>query len=124
MHSTDSPSSFYQDELLRALTEQSFGIRMFYTLTTTRLQATASVTLLEGQRINIKLEMRGYSVRVASVVTKILLISLHQIESGDPALPSNEGMIFESLDELLRSASPMYEQKRHEFWVQKLEGLV
>ena len=29
--------------------------------------------------------------------------------------------MFESLDQLLQSASPMYEQERHETWVQKLE---
>ena len=65
MSSTDSPFSFYGDELLRTLTEQSFGIKTFYTLATTQLQATSSVTLLEGQKIIIKLERRGYSVRAA-----------------------------------------------------------
>jgi hypothetical protein len=39
-------------------------------------------------------------------------------------LPSNEDVTFESLDELLQSVSPMYEQKRHEALVQKLEKLV
>ncbi|KAF8229691.1 hypothetical protein L208DRAFT_1285518 [Tricholoma matsutake] len=103
------PSSFFGDELLRALTEESFGIKAFSTIATTQLQATASVTLLEGQTIHIKLETRGYSIECI----------------GDGcALPSNEDTIFESLDEFLRSASPMYEQMRHDALVKKLEGLV
>lgn len=65
------PSSFFGDELLRALTEESFGIKAFSTIATTQLQATASVTLLEGQTIHIKLETRGYSVRLASLSAKI-----------------------------------------------------
>ena len=60
---TESPSSFYGDEMLRSLTEQSFGLEASAILETTQLQATASVTLLEGQKIKIKLTMRGYSVR-------------------------------------------------------------
>jgi hypothetical protein len=66
-----SPSSFYGDELLRALSEQSFGIKSFSTLASTELEATASMTILEGQTINIKLAMRGYSVRLASLAGNI-----------------------------------------------------
>jgi len=72
MSSINSLSSFYGDELLRALTEQSFGIKIFSILATTQLQATASVTLLEGRQLDIKLAMRGYSVRAVSSAMKIL----------------------------------------------------
>lgn len=35
----------------------------------------------------------------------------------------DEDAIFESIDELLRSVSLMYGERRHEVWVKKLEGL-
>lgn len=63
MSSTESPSSFYGNEMLRSLTEQSFGLKASAILETSKLQATASVTLLEGQKMKIKLTTRGYSVR-------------------------------------------------------------
>jgi len=101
----DSPSSFYADELLRALTEQSFGIETFSVLTTTPIQAVASVTLLEGHNLTIKLTTRGYS-----------------IESSDcPALRNRDDLVFESLDGLLQSTSILYGQKQHAALVKNLE---
>jgi hypothetical protein len=64
MSSPDLPSSFFGDELLRSLAEQSFGIKSFCTHAATQLQATASVTLLEGHNIDITLTIQGYSVRM------------------------------------------------------------
>jgi len=61
-----NPSQFYIDELQRALSEQAIAVRSFSVIGSSSLQATASVTLLEGNGITIKLTNRGYqSVRVA-----------------------------------------------------------
>lgn len=53
--------SFYPSELQRALREQSFGIAGYELLRpTSSLEASAFVTLLEGDVINISLSSRGY----------------------------------------------------------------
>lgn len=61
-------SSFWAEELQRALAEQSFGIRVYSIIATTPLRATASVTLHEGHSIFILLTSRGYSVRSLAVL--------------------------------------------------------
>jgi hypothetical protein len=60
--------SFFSSELERALEEQSFGIAGFELLTSTSsLESSALVTLLEGDIVNISLSSRGYQVRQFSV---------------------------------------------------------
>ena len=57
------PPTFTQEELARALKEQSFGINSYEIVSTTPLKATASVVLLEGQTILVSLSSRGFQVR-------------------------------------------------------------
>jgi len=59
------PPEFYAEEIRRALEEQSFGIKSFTLLENdiSGVQARATVILLEGQKITIKLNSQGYSVR-------------------------------------------------------------
>ncbi|GLB38410.1 putative protein of unknown function (DUF727) [Lyophyllum shimeji] len=103
----DSPpsSSFYADELRSVLQEQSFGIESFSIITTTPSQATASVKLLEGKNISIKLSSRGFL-----------------IEPDNPAL--DQEATFETIEALLQSVSREYMRKRHEALVNALEKLV
>ena len=56
------PPTFTQEELARALKEQSFGINTYEIISTTPLKATASVILLEGQTILVSLSSRGFQV--------------------------------------------------------------
>lgn len=60
----ESPSAFYARELGKALGEQSFGIRDFQITEDSSLQCSASVTLLEGNTIQVTLKKSGYSVSV------------------------------------------------------------
>lgn len=59
-----SPPNFCTEELQRALKEQSFGVQAYRmdTSSSMSLQASASVTLLEGSTINIMLSQVGYAV--------------------------------------------------------------
>lgn len=60
-------SSFYHDELGRALSEQSFGlIRYEVTRQYSAHEATAVVTLLEGTNVRVHLNTRGYWVNFSS----------------------------------------------------------
>lgn len=62
--SMTSPSAFYAQELENALAEQSFGIHNFKITTASPLQCSASVTLLEGNTIQITLKNCGYYASV------------------------------------------------------------
>lgn len=56
-------STFFTSELDRSLREQSFGIAGFETMRPTgSLEASAHVTLLEGDVVTISLTSRGYQV--------------------------------------------------------------
>lgn len=56
-------SSFFTAELERSLREQSFGIAGFEPMRPAgSLEASAHVTLLEGEVITISLTSRGYQV--------------------------------------------------------------
>ncbi|KAL4063303.1 hypothetical protein V8B97DRAFT_1876926 [Scleroderma yunnanense] len=93
-----SSSGFYYNELRRALSEQSFGIARFEVATpVTPLEATASVTMLEGPCASVTLTARGYHL--------------------------NTGQIFESIEDLLLSVSPKYAQKRSDVLFSKLQAL-
>ncbi|KAF8895371.1 hypothetical protein BD779DRAFT_1668656 [Infundibulicybe gibba] len=93
-----SPSSFYTAELQRALTEQAFGIKSFQITSSTSMQATASVTLLEGNTIIVNLATGGYF-----------------IESQDT--------IHETIEVLLQTASPSFGRKQQEQLMNKLAAL-
>lgn len=59
----ENMDSFFYLELERALNEQSFGITRFQLARpTTSLEASAYVTLLEGNTVHISLSARGYQV--------------------------------------------------------------
>jgi len=71
MTSSRQPSTFFADELQRALKEQSFGIASSYcTASTSLLQATAVITLLEGSAITVGLTARGYHVNGILILCK------------------------------------------------------
>jgi hypothetical protein len=55
--------SFYPAELERALKEQSFAIAGFELLTSTSLEASALVTILEGDVVRVSLSSPGYQVK-------------------------------------------------------------
>jgi len=56
-------ASFFSSELERALEEQSFGISEFELEdSTSSLESSALVTLLEGEVVAISLSSRGYQV--------------------------------------------------------------
>jgi len=92
-----SPPNFYADELETALKEQSFGIGDFTITATEPIQCSASVTLLEGRTIVITLRNAGYSIET-----------------------DETEMIYETIEDLLRSASPLFEQKRQEALINAL----
>lgn len=58
--------AFAQNELTLALSEQQFGIQSYSMIlkSSTELEATAEVVLLEGTAVEIGLTSRGYQVRV------------------------------------------------------------
>lgn len=65
----DSPEDlFAHTELERALQEQSYGLKNFEILKKTHLEATAKVTVLEGDVIVVSLTPRGYQVRKYDVL--------------------------------------------------------
>ncbi|KAF8073776.1 hypothetical protein FPV67DRAFT_765514 [Lyophyllum atratum] len=103
------PSSFFADELRCVLQEQSFGIQSFSIATTTRSQGNASVKLLEGHEITLKLTSRGYTIESDKCIIRS--------KSGDDTT-------YESIESLLQSVSKIYEVKRHEAWVKELEKLL
>ncbi|KAF8743933.1 hypothetical protein AX14_013986 [Amanita brunnescens Koide BX004] len=103
--SMESPSAFYARELGNALREQSFGIHDFEITEDSLLQCSASVTLLEGNTIQVTLKNSGYS-----------------IEDGQQIEEATQ-QTFESIESLLASASPLFEQKRQEALIQALERL-
>lgn len=112
-----SSSSFYHNELSRALSEQSFGLTQYeVTRQYSAHQATALVTLLEGTNIRVTLNTRGYQVNLHHLKTDMIADwTLFQKLDG--------GQTYESIEELLQSISPMYVQKREETIITKLQGL-
>ncbi|KAJ7175979.1 hypothetical protein C8R46DRAFT_76417 [Mycena filopes] len=102
-------SSFCADELQHVLAEESsaFAIGPFRLTSKAPLCATASVTLLEGRTILINLTTNGYS-----------------IVRGDGQRDGPTESTFESIEQLLRSVSTMYEQRRQEALIAALERAV
>ncbi|KAF4577352.1 hypothetical protein EYR40_009289 [Pleurotus pulmonarius] len=93
--------SFAADELSRALTEQSFGITSYRLETSaSTLLASAVVTLLEGKTIRITLTSQGYHIENAK-----------------------QGETYESLDQLLQAASPLYTQQAQAALISRLSRI-
>ncbi|KAJ7134742.1 hypothetical protein C8R44DRAFT_771341 [Mycena epipterygia] len=106
-------STFCADELQHALAEESSAsaIGPFRLTGSAPLGATASVTLLEGRTILINLTTNGYSI----------IAEDRQNDVGNDILPAPAGPTFESIEQLLRSVSTMYEQRRQEALIAALE---
>ncbi|KAJ7784427.1 hypothetical protein B0H16DRAFT_1709141 [Mycena metata] len=102
-------STFCADELQHALAEESStsAIGPFRLTSKAPLCATASVTLLEGRTICINLTTNGYSIIPGD----------GQSDHRDALTKST----FESIEQLLRSVSTMYEQRRQEALLAALE---
>jgi len=105
--------SFCVDELQRALAEQSSAsaIGPFRLTESAPLCATASVTLLEGRTILIKLTTNGYSIIGGD----------RQPGEGSHPMPAPTGPTFESIEQLLHSVSTMYERRQQEALIAALE---
>lgn len=103
-------STFCADELQLALAEESSAsaIGSFRLTSSDRLRATASVTLLEGRTILINLTINGYSIISGD--------DQNDMSGRTPTEPT-----FESIEQLLRSVSRMYEQRRQEALIAALE---
>ena len=123
--------SFFYSELERALGEQSFGIIAFQLVKpgTTSLEASAHVTILEGNVVHISLSTRGYQVcNIFSPWTTYLYWSWSAfrskvVENPRYTAPISSGRIFESIEELLSALSRRYEQRKREALFSQLERL-
>jgi len=101
--------NFDSDELQRALEEQSFGIAGFELLSSTSsLESSALVTLLEGDVVTISVSSRGYQLLK---------------NPGCASSPTQTGKIYEAIETLLQTVSPLYEGKRRDNLVAQLERL-
>ena len=67
------PHAFVEEELVRALQEQSFGISSYQIVSTSPMKATARVVLLEDEAVLVSLTSRGYQVSVTRVVKGLAL---------------------------------------------------
>ncbi|KAH9081771.1 hypothetical protein EDB83DRAFT_2334733, partial [Lactarius deliciosus] len=90
---------FYRRELAWALDEQSFGVTHSEITHFSENEAEATITLLEGQTVNVALSSAGYKVIA-------------------------EEIYYETLDNLLSFISPSYATKRVEALMERLQGLV
>jgi len=97
--------NFCVEELQRALSEQSFGIASFSITSSTSLSASASVALLEAHTITVVLSRAaGYSIDTPT-----------NVDIGAERT-------FETIELLLQAVSPLYEQRRHDILIQRLES--
>ncbi|KII90569.1 hypothetical protein PLICRDRAFT_173963 [Plicaturopsis crispa FD-325 SS-3] len=104
---SEDPPTFPARELQRALSEQAFGITGFQMMpASTPLDASAYVTLLEGNVIKITLSARGY-----------------QVCASPSTSDKRWSQIFENVEDLLERASAAYAAKRQEALVKRLEQL-
>jgi hypothetical protein len=62
MNEGDQVAEFYQRELAQALNEQAFGISRSEIIHCNENEAEATITLLEGNTINVVLSSAGYKV--------------------------------------------------------------
>ncbi|KAH9949871.1 hypothetical protein B0H21DRAFT_819799 [Amylocystis lapponica] len=97
--------SFVRSEVTAALSEQAFGIASAELTSSTDLVASARVVLLEGTIITISLSVRGYQLG----------------ESGEGSADTDT--LFESIEVLLASVSPLYVDARRNALLVKLHAL-
>ncbi|KJA23986.1 hypothetical protein HYPSUDRAFT_214755 [Hypholoma sublateritium FD-334 SS-4] len=93
-----STASFCHSELQRALKEQAFGIKKFTITSASGQQAIATVVLLDGAKLLVQLTTQGYSI-----------VSTTQV--------------YETVEDLLQAASPIYAEKRQELLYAELSKL-
>lgn len=108
--SSDIPS-FFEEELKKALREQTYGVDSSRLLSSTALDATAEITIIEGATIKVMLFTSGFQLSKYT--------GDHSVSGGSALV----GMIFETLEELLLAVSPLYAAKQGEELVAKLEQL-
>lgn len=65
---TNKMNSFYERELRAALEEQRFGVEDAYMIGSTPNDAKASLTLLEGKTVEVKLSREGFRVRTDGIL--------------------------------------------------------
>ncbi|KAH9841806.1 uncharacterized protein C8Q71DRAFT_349098 [Rhodofomes roseus] len=95
-------NDFPGGELENALKEHAFGLSRYEILHKSPHEARARIALLEGKAVNVMLTTSGYSI-------------VCDVES--PA------RTFESLDDLLLSVSPRFEEARQQALLAKLQLL-
>ncbi|KAI0769912.1 hypothetical protein C8Q74DRAFT_1202280 [Fomes fomentarius] len=103
------PHAFVEEELVRALNEQSFGLSSYEIVSTSPLKAIARVVLLEEAIIMVSLTSRGYQLNSPSE------------PPSDSDLDAEA--VFENIEQLLQSVSPSYEAARRSVFVAKLSAL-
>ncbi|KDQ62507.1 hypothetical protein JAAARDRAFT_462306 [Jaapia argillacea MUCL 33604] len=91
-----TPEMFYQEELDRALKEHAYGLSDAQITSSSASGASATAKTLEGEPITIELTSRGY---------------MHH----------NDQHVFETLEDLLNTISPLFVVQRHEALVAKLQ---
>lgn len=69
------PHAFVEEELVRALNEQSFGLSSYEIVSTSPLKASARVVLLEEEIIMVSLTSRGYQVSVVPRLVVYMVVS-------------------------------------------------
>ncbi|KZV65603.1 hypothetical protein PENSPDRAFT_586657 [Peniophora sp. CONT] len=94
-------NSFYERELRAALEEQRFGVEDAFMIESTPNDAKASVVLLEGKTIEVKLSREGFA-RAAFLKRKA---------------------VYETIDDLLAAVSPMYKSRLHDTLLDKLNAI-
>ncbi|KAH6912941.1 hypothetical protein BKA70DRAFT_1097942 [Coprinopsis sp. MPI-PUGE-AT-0042] len=71
MTSSSLPSSFYHEELDRALSEQRSSIQSYRIISSSARQSSAAIVTLEGHKLNVVLTTQGYSVTHCSIATHL-----------------------------------------------------
>lgn len=116
-------TSFFGQELQRALKEQGLAVQNYKILNASPLQASARVKLLEGHSINITLTQQGYNVGILQLLSPSP--SLYFLYFSQIDCKANEGtiQIFETVEDLFRSTSPLYAQRRSDALFEALKRL-
>ncbi|VDB94506.1 unnamed protein product [Peniophora sp. CBMAI 1063] len=99
-------NSFYERELRAALEEQRFGVEDAFMLDSTPNDAKASVVLLEGKTVEVKLSKEGFRL-VAQKRASFL----------------KRKPVYETIDDLLAAVSPMYKSRLHDTLLDKLNAI-
>ncbi|KAG2010213.1 hypothetical protein CC2G_013052 [Coprinopsis cinerea AmutBmut pab1-1] len=103
-----TPSSFYHDELERALAEQRFGVHSYRILSSSPRQSSAFVTTLEGHKLNVALTAQGYTV---------------ESKRSDGTESTVPPRTYETIEDLLQAISPSYSIRRQERLISALQNI-